>query len=61
MRGKRLEARKQRLRELARIDLANRCASCKRALPAFGKVEDWVTGQRFCSWTCYDEAREVKA
>jgi len=53
MRGQRLEARKRRLRALAAADQANRCQSCKRALPARDTVQTWTQGLRFCSLDCY--------
>jgi hypothetical protein len=57
MRGKRLEAHKQRLRELATKDRARRCQRCWRALPSIGAVEDWASGRRFCSFDCYEDAK----
>ena len=61
MRGKALAARKQRLRDLARLDATNRCKFCRRALPVMGVVEDWVSGGRFCSFTCYEDFQAAAA
>lgn len=44
--------RRVRNQELAQRDAANRCATCKRALPKYGISLDLVTGKKYCSLDC---------
>lgn len=57
---RRLEQRRRRLRELAAADARNRCAFCRRALPAAGAQMFWPGQERFCSQDCYDDAKDVE-
>lgn len=54
---KRLAERRERNRELARIDAANRCPICKRGLDnSLVVVGAGVT--RYCSLVCFLEAED---
>lgn len=55
MRGKALAQRRARNQELARIDAANRCAICKRALTGTS-VQLFSRPERMCSPECVAEA-----
>ena len=56
MRGKALQARRQKNRELAIRDMANRCASCKRSFSESKQiVESFLVDAKFCSDACLDD------
>lgn len=57
MTTKRLSQRRQRNRELARQDSANRCAICKREIHR-GAVLVWGDDRQFCSTHCYERMQE---
>lgn len=54
---KRLAERRERNRQLAIEDSKNRCRICRRAL-VDGSVTGLLSGERFCSSDCLDEATE---
>lgn len=56
--SKRLKTRRERNRELARIDSLNRCAICRRALPEKGVRMLWDDPRKFCSDACRAGAEE---
>ncbi len=53
------QTRRQRNQELGRMDAANRCPVCKKALgkgPFVVLAAEQVNQRRFCSDACADEA-----
>lgn len=52
MRGKALKTRRERNRELAAQDAANRCNQCKRALGP-RRLVDLASGHKFCDRECF--------
>lgn len=55
---KHIAARQDRNRELAEHDAANRCASCRQALPKLGVLIMLTPGRstlRYCNETCQQD------
>ena len=55
MRAKQIAARRERNRELGRMDAANRCVVCKRNLAETGEIlEDFLVPGKCCSEACLE-------
>lgn len=61
MNKKRLTARRAHNAELARIDAANRCGTCKRELPTRGVHMHWGDPKMYCSSECLDNSEARKS
>ncbi len=56
---KAVATRRQRNRELAERDAANRCGFCRRALPRLGVKMRWHDPKLYCSDDCLQTANEL--
>lgn len=64
-RRKHLAQRRAKNQQLGKQDAMNRCAFCKRELPAMGAIEawpDWPTAEavKYCSSSCAADADEAR-